>query len=168
MIYILLAAVVALVLGPILWMRPTPREKRLARMRLKARSLNLHLETVGFINDKIYAALSARNPHLPQTGWMRYRLFPQPNERGPSVAAAWRQRRDKSSKLMWDEDPIAIEAKPTTQALLDHWSQQQDARYLALEIGERSVAIVWNEEGDEPEVTQIATWLQTILTEVSK
>lgn len=163
MMYLLLIAGAALILGPIFWMRPTAYEKRQARMRLKARSLNLHVEVVNLTHDPIYSALALRNPHWPQTGWVRYRLFPANNERGPSHSAAWRQRRDKSGQLMWDEDPIAIEARPATKALLDRWSATQDHRYLALEVGERSVAIVWNEEGDEPEVEQVAGWLKEVL-----
>ena len=163
MIYLLLIAVAALIIGPILWMRPTAYEKRLSRMRLKARSLNLHLETINMGSDPVYSALALRNPHWPQSGWIRYRLFAANNERGPSHSVAWRQRRDKSGQLVWDEDPVAAVARPATQALLDQWATSQDGRYMALEVGERSVAIVWNEQGDEPEVEQIAVWLREIL-----
>lgn len=167
MMYFLLLAMIALILGPILWMRPTPKDKRLSRMRLKARSLHMQVEAVSLTHDPIYSALALRNPHWPMQGWMRYRLFPLNNERGPSHSAAWRQRRDKSGVLMWDEAPIAIQARPAAQGLLDQWSNTQDGRYLALEIGERSVAIVWNEEGDEPDVERIAACLKGILTEES-
>lgn len=163
MMYLLLIGVAALILGPIFWMRPTVTEKRLSRIRLKARSLQLHVETVHMTTDPVYSALALRNPHWPQSGWMRYRLFPANNERGPSHSAAWRQRRDKSGQLIWDEDPVAVVASAPAQALLDRWSAAQDERYMALEVGERSVAIIWNENGDEPEVEQIAAWLKDVL-----
>lgn len=163
MMYLLLVLGIALILGPILWMRPTEREKRLARMRLKARSLQLHVEMVDLDKDPVYSALALRNPHWPKSGWVRYRMFPVGKAKGPSHSAAWRQRRDKSGVLVWDEDPIAVEGRPATQALLDLWNASQDGRYMALEVGERSVAIVWNEEGDIPEVEQIAKWLGEVL-----
>lgn len=168
MMYLLLIAGASLVLGPIFWMRPTAAERRYSRMRLKARSLNLHVEAVNLTHDPVYSALALRNPHWPKQGWMRYRLFATDKERGPSHMAAWRQRRDKSGQLIWDEDPVAVQASPASQALLDQWSAAQDARYMALEVGGRSVAIVWNENGDEPEVEQIARWLKDVLADEAK
>jgi hypothetical protein len=163
MMYLLLIAGASLILGPIFWMRPTATERRQSRMRLKARSLHLHVEAVSLTHDPVYSALALRNPHWPTTGWMRYRLFAADKEKGPSHQAAWRQRRDKSGQLIWDEDPVAVQASPASQGLLDQWSATQDSRYMALEVGGRSVAIIWNENGDEPEVEQIARWLQAVL-----
>ncbi|CBL44866.1 Hypothetical protein HDN1F_12830 [gamma proteobacterium HdN1] len=170
MMYVLLIVGISLVLGPIYWLRPSPRDQRIAAMRLAARSHHLQIELIHLDKDPIYAALALRNPQWPKDGWVRYRLFPSDQSRGPSEAAAWRQRRDKSGLLVWDEEPYGITPHGVAQTLLAHWAETQDARFMALEIGQRSVAIVWNEEAwtEKSNITmveQVAKWLADLLAE---
>jgi len=43
MSYLIIALVVAIVIGPVMWLRPNPREKQLLRLRNAARQAGLHV-----------------------------------------------------------------------------------------------------------------------------
>ena len=67
------------------------------------------------------------------------------------------------STTLSESSDVTLTAPPAVQALIEQWQQQQTEDFLALELGPRSAAIVWNERGDEAEVTQLLDDLKRLL-----
>ena len=65
---------------------------------------------------------------------------------------------------MWEAQDIRQTPVPAVDALLARWQAAQSPDFLALELGPRSVTLVWNEKGDVAEVEAVCRQLQELLT----
>lgn len=163
MVYVIIALAILFILGPILMLRPTARERREARIRQRAMADNVVISPVSLTRDKKFNALLQRNPHIDAFRWYRYQMVAAENQTGPSVKGEWLQRKGRDGALVWDTADVKVKAPEAVLALLAQWQQQQSEDFLALELGPRSVSIVWNERGDLAEVEILLQNLKTLL-----
>lgn len=152
------------IVGPVLMLRPSPRERRLARIRLLAQQHRIKVQPLYLRRDPVFSHTLERNPHLPDAGWSRYQLVAAENQTGPSIKGKWIQRRTPEGRLVWEAQDVRQQSCAAIDAVLSQWQQAQQPDFLALELGPRSVAVVWNEKGDAPEVEALSQQLQQLLT----
>jgi len=162
MVAFIIILAMAMVVGPILWIRPSPKERRIAAFRSIAMGRGVKVEPISLISNTYYKRVSERNLHVADYQWVRYRRIAKKGEVGPSIKGQWTQRKDRSGQLLWEPDPVTLKESEQVTALLSDWRERQDIRFLALELGPRTVSIVWTEQGDEQDVTQIIATLETL------
>lgn len=151
MAFVLILLAVALVIGPVLWMKPSQGQARQARIRLKARALGLDV----------------RLTELPQTH--RAAVRREDVRQGVvyrSVVYDPRTVIALNHRLIRDADQWEAEGDklpPALQGVLDQVSANLPASVVAIELGPQGPGVYWREVGDEPEVEQIAAQLKTLL-----
>ena len=163
-IWIIIAVSMLFIVGPILMLRPSPRERRLARIRQLAQQQRVDIKPIFLRRDPVYAATLERNPHLADHDWARYQLVAEEKQTGPSIKGKWIQRKTPEGQLVWEAQDIRQTPVPAVDALLARWQAAQSPDFLALELGPRSVTLVWNEKGDVAEVEAVCRQLQELLT----
>lgn len=163
-IWIIIAVSMLFIVGPILMLRPSPRERRLARIREVAQQHRVKIQPLFLRRDPVYAATLERNLHLADHDWARYQLVAEEKQTGPSVKGKWVQRRTPQGELVWEAQDIRQTPVPAVDALLARWHAAQSPDFLALELGPRSASLVWNEKGDLAEVEAVCRQLQELLT----
>jgi hypothetical protein len=73
----MIAGAMLLIIGPILWLAPSPRERQLARLRTQALTAGLKVQAnFGQHNGALQQRL-VEHPALPVQGWTRYSLIKQ-------------------------------------------------------------------------------------------
>lgn len=152
-----------LIVGPVLMLRPSPRDRRLARIRLVAQQRRVNVQPIVLSRDPVFSRTLERNPHLPDSGWSRYQLVAADDQRGPSIHGKWIQRKFPGGRILWESESVRQVSCAAIDDLLARWEQAQQPDFLALELGPRSVAIVWNEKGDAPEVEAVCQQLQQLM-----
>lgn len=162
-IWIIIAVSMLFIVGPILMLRPSPRERRLARIRQVAQQHRVKIQPLFLRRDPVYAATLERNLHLADHDWARYQLVAEENRTGPSIKGKWVQRKTPQGQLVWEAQDIRQVSVPAVDALLARWQQEQKPDFLALELGPRSASLVWNEKGDLAEVEAVCQQLQELL-----
>ena len=151
MAYLLILLAVALVIGPVLWMKPSRGQARQARIRLKARALGLDV----------------RLTELPQTH--RAAVRREDVRQGVvyrRVVYDPRTVLELNHRLIRDADTWEAAGEPLPAALqrvLDQVREQLPADVVAIELGPQGPGIYWREMGDEREVEQIAEQLKVLL-----
>lgn len=163
MVYVIIALAILFILGPVLMLRPSARERREARIRQRAMGESVLISPISLIRDKKFNALLQRNPHIDDFRWMRYQMVATEKQTGPSVKGEWLQRKTRDGQLVWEPTDVKQKAPVEVQQLIEQWQQQQAEDFLALELGPRSVSIVWNERGDLPEVEALLEHLKRLL-----
>ena len=163
MVYVLIAFVMLLVIGPVLMLRPTEREKRQMRLRECARSHQVTVQPLFLRRNKQYSGLLERNPHLEEYHWFRYQLVAKEEQTGPAIKGEWVQRKTREGKLIWEPRDIQQPSSDVVDRLLQQWHAQQSVDFLSLELGPRSVTIVWNERGDLAEAEALCTELSALI-----
>lgn len=163
MVYLIIGLAMLFILGPVFMLRPSARERRLARIRQRALAEHVVISPISLTRDTKFNAQLQRNPHIDGHRWYRYQLVAREDQTGPSVKGEWLQRKTRDGTLVWESSDVTLTAPPAVQALIEQWQQQQTEDFLALELGPRSAAIVWNERGDEAEVTQLLDDLKRLL-----
>lgn len=141
--------IVALLLGPVLWLRPSPMDRRRARIRDRARELGLHIrvcdlpqtrrERVRGDHPGLGAAYSLRSGEkaLPAGCWIR------------SVGDDWQTV---------EGDPV-----PGAQRVwLEGVAAGLPAGVVALERGGRLATVYWDERGGEAAVDAVLASLQRL------
>jgi len=165
MVYLFIFFVILLALGPVLWFRPTPRDKRLSALRLAAKSEGLELQVVNVDTDKIYGPIAERNPDIRYVQWMRYRLSAKRGQQqAQGMTGKWIQRRDRDNHLWWEPDNLHLKESDLVASILEPWRKNQDDRYLALELTSVSAGVVWNEEGSLDDLADICAGLRQLLS----
>lgn len=162
-IWIIIAVSMLFILGPILMLRPSPRERRLALIRQLAQRQRVNIQPIFLRSDPVFSVTQERNPHLAEYSWARYQLVADENQTGPSIKGKWVQRRTPEGPLVWEAQDIRQQSVPAIDALLARWQQEQKPDFLALELGPRSVALVWNEKGEAAEVEAVCQQLRELL-----
>ncbi|AUM11468.1 hypothetical protein [Ketobacter alkanivorans] len=163
MVYVIIALAMLFILGPVLMLRPSARERREARIRQRAMADSVLISPISLARDKKFNALKQRNPHIDDFRWFRYQLVATEKETGPSVKGEWLQRKTREGQLVWEPTDTKVQTPPAVQQLIDQWQQQQAEDFLSLELGPRSVSIVWNERGDLAEVEALLKHLKQLL-----
>lgn len=146
MSYLIIALVVAVVIGPVLWLKPSPREKQLQRLRKCAHSegLRVHLRAVPpnhgdgprVVEPAIMAYIrpwseQERKSVLPATFTM------------PFVQGEWQAYRSKG--LVGDD---LLRELPDSCRLL--------------EVSAEGLLVYWRERGDELKVLQLRKTMEGI------
>ncbi|OUS25599.1 hypothetical protein A9Q99_20655 [Gammaproteobacteria bacterium 45_16_T64] len=162
MVYLLIILAMLLVVGPIFWVRPSPKERRIAEFRALAMQRGVKVEPVSLVTDEYYKKVSERNLHVADYQWVRYRRVSKEGKVGPGIRAQWTQRKDREGVFLWEPNPITTSEPDSVSQYLDEWRKAADMRFLGLEFGPRSVSLVWTEEGTKDELIQILTMLETL------
>ncbi|MCG8313185.1 MAG: hypothetical protein MI976_08215 [Pseudomonadales bacterium] len=155
MAYLIIFFAMVLVIGPVLWLRPSKRERELAAMRQQAMLTGAKVHPMNIRRDPVYSRILERNPHLGDDTWVRYQWIAKEDEIGPDIKDSWIQRKDKEQGLVWEPRSIKSSENETIEAILNRWRENSDGRFLALELGPRNVAIVWNERADSEELKRM-------------
>ncbi len=163
-LFLIVGLAMLFIAGPILMLRPSPRERRLARIRLVAQQQRVKVQPIFIRKDTVYSSTLERNPHLDGYSWCRYQLVAEENQTGPSVKGKWIQRKTPAGQLVWEPQDVKQASNAVVDALLERWVQAQSVNFLALELGPRSASILWNESGEVPEVESLCQQLQQLLT----
>lgn len=162
MAYVIIILAMFLVIGPVLWLRPSKRERELAAMRQAAFMDGARIQPVSVRKDPVYSATLARNPHLDDHSWVRYQWTAREQETGPDVRETWVQRKDREQGLVWEPRNVTTAEPEEVAAMLAPWREQQDVRFLALEIGPRSVAVVWTEKTTQDELKALTAKIRQL------
>ena len=163
MVYLIIGLAMLFILGPVFMLRPSARERRLARIRQRAMADHVLVSPISLNKDKKFNALLQRNPHIDVYRWFRYQLVAREDQTGPSVKGDWLQRKTRDGNLVWECPDVKIKMPQAVEKIIDGWQQKQTEDFLVLELGPRSVAIVWNEQGDLAEVETLLEHLKQLL-----
>jgi hypothetical protein len=164
MVYLIIALAMLFILGPVFMLRPSARERRQARIRQQALAQQVVITPISLKTDRKYNALLQRNPHIDDFRWYRYQLVAGENQLGPSVKGDWLQRKTREGHLVWECSDVKMTTPHGVDYLIQQWQQGQAEDFLAIELGPRSAAIVWNERGDLPEVEVLLDNLKSLLS----
>lgn len=137
MLYIALTVAFLFVLGSVMWLRPSPTDKRLASLRQTAVSQGLR---VNWLPAKETAWLLQ-----PSKKWIRYAYLRQTPKQG-LLLLRWRRQEDGWQPIS-HTTPLPAETE---------WP----ACISALEFTAHDCAVIWSEEGSEEDVKQIAQLLK--------
>jgi len=151
MAYLMILLAVALVIGPVLWMKPSRGQARQARIRLKARELGLDVRLTELPQTHRAAV---RREDVRQGVVYRSMVY-DPRK---VLALSHRLIRDADK---WEAEGDALPA--SLQRVLDQAREQLPASVVAIELGPQGPGVYWREVGDEGEVEQIAVQLQALL-----
>lgn len=148
MVWVILFVVVAMVLAPVMWMMPSPAQKRQAVMRERARKLGLMVNIVD----------------LPQSHRAKVRREPAVQGVSYSLRIARQKGVQRPCWFIWREQPAdepqAAAAVPAV--LIDEIQSLRDmmpADMVGLESNEAGYSAYWREQGDSAVVDQIAELL---------
>jgi hypothetical protein len=152
MAYLLLVLAVALVIGPVMWLRPSQGQQRLARMRLRARQLGIDIRITELPQTR---RAQVRKEDVEQGAL--YRLFVH----DPRTLRPLNFRCVRAPGGDWEsaggDVPAPVRAAVTTaQAALP-------ADVVGIELGPQGVGVFWRESGDESTVANVAAQLQLLL-----
>ena len=164
MVYLIIGLAMMFIVGPVLMLRPSPRERRQTRIRQHALAQKVAISPISLQRNEKYNRLLQRNPHIENHHWSRYQLVAEEDQTGPSVKGEWVQRKTKEGSLVWEASDVRQTTPPQVAQLLQHWQQNQIGDFLQLELGPRQVAIVWNERGDLEQVKALCEQLQGLMT----
>ena len=159
MVYLIIILAMAMVVGPILLIRPSPKERRIAQFRLLAMEAGIKVEPISLTSNEYYQRVSERNLHVADYQWVRYRRISKEGEAGSSIRGQWTQRKDRQGQLLWEPDPVTLKEPESVKVYIDQWRKSQDGRFLAVEFGPRTVSVVWTEEGGVEDVQNLISML---------
>ena len=162
MVYLIIILAMAMVVGPVLLIRPSPKEKRIAKFRSLAMERGITVEPVSLTSNEYYKRVSERNLHVADYQWVRYRRISKEGEAGSVVRGQWTQRKDRQGLLLWEPDPVTLKEPGDIQSYVDQWREDQDVRFLALEFGPRTVSVVWTEQGAVEDVEALIAMLESL------
>ncbi|MET0378493.1 MAG: hypothetical protein ABW049_05805 [Spongiibacteraceae bacterium] len=152
MVYVIVILVLAMVVGPVLWMRPSAGQARQAQLRMRARELGLDI----------------RIAELPQTHRARVRredTFQGVVYRLPVfdprtvVALSHRVVRD-AAEAAWEVEGDPLPAR--LQASFERVCALLPADVVAVELGPQGPAVYWRERGGDEAVAAIAAQLREL------
>ncbi len=162
MVYLIIILAMAMVVGPVLLIRPSPKEKRIARFRSLVMEAGIKVEPISLMSNEYYQRVSERNLHVADYQWVRYRRISKEGEPGSTVRGQWTQRKDRQGLLLWEPDPVTLTEPEGIKTYIDQWRENQDMRFLAVEFGPRTVSVVWTEEGSVEDVQKLISMLEAL------
>ena len=162
-IFLLVGFALLLVIGPIMALRPSPRERRLGRLRAVTQQHRVKVKPLLLRQNPQFSGTLERNPHLANFSWSAYQLVADEGQTGPSIFGQWIQRRTSEGRFVWESVDVLQKTNPAVDAVLARWEQAQQADFLSLELGPRSVTVVWNEKGDADEAEAVCKLLEDMM-----
>lgn len=163
MAYLIIFLAMFLVIGPVIWLRPSKREREQAALRQVAIKDGARIQPISLRRDPVYSGILERNPHIDEHVWYRYQWVAREKEKGPFIKDSWIQRKDKEQGLVWEPRDVHSQESESIKQILEAWRQTQDVRFLALELGPRNVAIVWNEKGSQEELAALGEKVRALM-----
>lgn len=162
-LFLLIVFSMLLVIAPVMALRPSPRERRLARLREVARQHRVKVRPILLRQHPQFSVTLERNPHLANSNWSSYELVADEEQRGPSISGQWIQRKTPEGRYVWESVDVRQKTTPVVEAVLAQWEQRQQPDFLSLTLGPRSVALVWNENGDTAEAEAVCRLLNELM-----
>lgn len=153
-IIVAVIAVFCLLVGPILMLQPTPRQRQLAQLRARAGTLGLSVST-SVLEGKPYTVYGAPWPQQSRYrfGAAPWTLVRKPYEHPIHLAGVW----DHSDQN--HIDPTAVTA---VTALLE----RLPGAVVALSASPRGLAAYWLEKGPADELDKLAAMLKNAVEEL--
>ena len=141
MTYFIIFIVFALVLSPVMWMMPSPSQKRQMKLRSQAMSLGLSVKVCD----------------LPQLE--RAKVRNEPVQQGIAYLLRWRASGAKSDVfhhlVLRAEQPGIAQGKDRLSATLQNVLVTMPGDVMALEYTSGGVSAYWREKGTVEDVDQI-------------
>lgn len=162
-IFLLVGFVLLLVIGPVMALRPSPRERRLGRLRAVTQQHRVKVQPMLLRKNPQFSATLERNPHLANFSWSGYQLVADEGQTGPSITGQWVQRRTSEGRFVWESVDVLQKSIPAVDAVLARWEQTQQSDFLSLQLGPRYVTVVWNEKGDADEAEALCKLLEDLM-----
>lgn len=132
--YLIIALVIALMLSPIFWIMPSPRQRRQTQLRQTAMKLGFQVK----LCDLPQTHRDAVRQVDPLQGVV-YRL--------PWVNAGTMRSSFQHLLIRAETEPLASAADPAVTALLKSSIEQLPEYITALEFASSGLAIYWREQG---------------------
>src|SRR5690606_9616694 len=151
MIYLLVLLVMAMVIGPVMWMKPSAGQQRLARMRMRARQLGLDIRVTEL--PQTHRA-SVRREDVLQGAVYRIPVH------DPRKVLPLNYRCVRDLRGEWEFEGKALPAP--LQQIVEAAQQQLPRDVVAIELGPQGPGVYWREAGDEAAVDAVAARLRLI------
>lgn len=151
--YLIAALVILLIIGPVMWLKPSPGEARRARLRLLARELGLQVRLCNL--PQVRRARVRRED--TEQGVMYLLPLPEPGKLRPVDYCLVRAGAGES----W-ENENAEPLPPELQAAVQHTAAALPGDAVALSLTSQGPAVYWRERGDEATVRALAAELGTL------
>lgn len=152
MAYLVVLLAIALVLGPVFWLRPSPAQKRQARVRMAARAQGLDVRLTDLPQTHRAAV---RREDVRQGVVYRLPVF------DPRTVISLKHRCVREpGAVEWEDEGDELPA-----ALRDRLAQmlaQMPDDAVAVEIGPQGPAVFWGERGGEEMVRHLAAQLKAL------
>lgn len=151
--YLIIVVVMLLVLSPVFWMMPSPKEKRQMQLRQRAMSLGFQVK----ICD------------LPQTHVAVVRQ--EPAEQGVVYRLLWREKKRSADNfhhviLRHQADEDKPKLPEATSSLLLGTLALMPEQVVALEYASSGVALYWRERGGVEQVDQLHQQITTLQSDL--
>ena len=147
MAYVIAIVAVLMMVGSIMWLKPSKAQQRQTRLRLLARQLGIDVRLCNLPQSRRARVRIER----PQQGVV-YRL-PIYQRREPLAPEYLLCRED--SAAAWESESAAA-LPPPLRALVDQVSAELPADAVAIELGPQGPAVYWRERGDEETLRRLA------------
>lgn len=168
MVWLLIVVILLVAVGPLLWLRPTPRERRLAGLRTQARQDGLRVEMRRYPKldlapeDRVTAGGRPLSPELEAAVYLQ--PLPERLRRLPG----WRVLRGDDGLAAWPGWVFELGRKPDHPALREALAAIADlidtlpGDVVALECEPIALGAYWLERpgSTAAEVTALAGWLR--------
>lgn len=175
MIYVIIIVVISMMIGPILWLRPTPRERHQAKLRAKAISLGLSVSCPGVQRFK----WAKNNKLIDAKRLVRYTLSLKDRQ---FSAEDYRNSLCKGTYFRWiyrgeeewqwhEVEANKLDNIASLTALFEE-IKASDIAAVAIDLSFNSCSLYWHEAGNEASVDKIKCYLnslsQLIITEMKR
>lgn len=144
---VVIVMAVSLAIAPIYWMRPSPRQNQLARLRSSALGLGLRPELREAPKPMRLAGFDEK--------LMRYHWY-KPTENWPRSGPCWLAIRENGC-FDWGRE-VGLSEGP--QDLLESLNAGAPEQLHGVEIGPAGLGFYWHESGDEQRLENIVDLLQ--------
>jgi hypothetical protein len=162
--WFIIILVMASLLGSVMWVMPSPRQRHQGRLRLKARQMGIHVQLVRVSFPRASGELEGEDRTLAAYRFARTNL----------------EQKERSGWRCWEV--LRVETW-NNKGLPDHWSwgkkvavlepaeceqlsavlQQLPQGVLGVESTPLSLTVYWDERGDEVMLEQLAALIQPLL-----
>ncbi|MBV1882579.1 MAG: hypothetical protein KUG82_13155 [Pseudomonadales bacterium] len=166
--YVIILLVISMMVGPILWLRPTPRERHISKLRTQAMSAGMSVTCPGVKRFK----WAETNVLIEANRFVRYTLTFDDSQlsaddfRGSNAASFngtyFRWIYKGNEEWQWHEvSGNKLDKIPELRALFEE-IKGSSLGVVAIQLSYKSCSVYWHERGDETSVEQIKQYLQTL------
>jgi hypothetical protein len=153
MAYVIAIVAVLMIVGSVMWLKPSKAQQRQTRLRLLARQLGIDVRLCNLPQSR-RARVRAERPE--QGVVYRLPIF----ERREPPAPQYLLCREHAA-APWESESVA--ALPSAlRALVEKVGAELPADAVAIELGPQGPAVYWRERGDEDTLRRLGTALQEL------